>query len=130
MHLLLPAWFSVAAVCLAQAPAVDVVFLEPVTAVDASGAELKARMPTYRKVADVSRYRGWMNNEMADRALRLYRAAVPLINRGPRPPITTSPWCGAAITRGSDFGSRGMAGRKIFPISRTWCWGRRSFGFR
>ncbi|MBX9600823.1 MAG: hypothetical protein K2X35_07460 [Bryobacteraceae bacterium] len=100
MHLLLPAWFSVAAVCLAQAPAVDVVFLEPVTAVDASGAELKARMPTYRKVADVSRYRGWMNNEMADRALRLYRAAVPLINPG----ATTAHYYIALVRGGNHAG--------------------------
>lgn len=72
---LLLAWFPLASVCLAQTPAVNVVFLEPVTAVDASGAELQARMATYRKAPDGTRYRGWMNNEMADRALRLYRAA-------------------------------------------------------
>lgn len=77
---LLCAWFSVALVCVAETPAVNVVFLEPVTAVDARGAELQAKMPTYRKVADAARYRGWMSNEMAERALRLYRAAIQVAN--------------------------------------------------
>ncbi|MGD0871053.1 MAG: type II secretion system protein GspK [Bryobacteraceae bacterium] len=56
----------------------NVIFLEPVGAVDTRGAEIRASMPLYRRVADPARYTPWLENQSARYALRLYRAAYEI----------------------------------------------------
>lgn len=54
------------------------VFLEPVRKVNTQSAEIAEKMPLFRPAADASRYAAWLNNESAERALRLYRAAYDI----------------------------------------------------
>ena len=65
----------------AQTP-VNVIFLEPVGQVDASGAEITQKNPLYRRVADTARYTAWLHNESAERAFRLYRDACEIARPG------------------------------------------------
>ena len=71
----------VAAGAWAQVP-VNVIFLEPLGKVDASGAEITQKNPLYRKVADTARYTAWLHNESAERAFRLYRDACEILRPG------------------------------------------------
>ena len=59
-----------------------VIFLEPLSKVDTTGAEISVKMPLYRKSADQDKYAPWLRNESAERALRLYRAAYELAHPG------------------------------------------------
>jgi len=69
----------------AQDPA-HVIFLEPVGKVDTSGAEIAAQNLLYRRAVNPERYAGWLHNESAERALRMYRAAYELTHeRGSTP---------------------------------------------
>ncbi len=74
--------FVVMVACLpllrAQSP-VNVIFLEPVDRVDTANAEIAAVNPLFRKAADPQRYAGWLSNESAARALRLYREACDIV---------------------------------------------------
>jgi hypothetical protein len=65
----------------AQVPA-NVVFLEPVEKINTRAAEIAEKMPVYRKAANAERYAGWLHNESAERALRLYRAAYDIAHPG------------------------------------------------
>jgi hypothetical protein len=58
------------------------IFLEPEGKIDARGAEVAEKMPIFRRVADPSKYAGWLKNEAAQRALRLYRAAYEIVHPG------------------------------------------------
>lgn len=60
----------------------NVIFLEPVGKLDTRGAEVTEKMPLYRKAADPGRYAGWLQNESAQRALRLYRAGFEIAHPG------------------------------------------------
>lgn len=72
------AWlWLLAPVALAQEP-VRVIFLEPVSTINTSVAEIAEKNPVYRRVADSSRFRPWLNNESAARAFRLYRDACDI----------------------------------------------------
>ncbi len=62
-------------VCGAAQQLADPIFLEPEGKIDARGAEIRQNMPIYRRAADPGRYAGWLRNEYAERAFRLYRAA-------------------------------------------------------
>jgi hypothetical protein len=67
----------------AQVPVpVNVIFLEPLEQVDTGGAEISAKNPLYRKVADTARYTAWLRNESAERAFRLYRDACEIARPG------------------------------------------------
>lgn len=67
----------------AQVPVpVNVIFLEPLEQVDTRGAEISAKNPLYRKVADTARYAAWLRNESAERAFRLYRDACEIARPG------------------------------------------------
>jgi hypothetical protein len=57
---------------------VRVIFLEPVTAVNTQGAEIQTKNPLYRPASDTARFIGWLNNESAARAFRLYRDACEI----------------------------------------------------
>lgn len=70
----------------------EVVFLEPVGKVNTGFAEIHEKMPLYRGVADASKYEPWLNNECAERALRLYAQAAAIVEPGSR-------WSPAAIMR-------------------------------
>lgn len=60
----------------------NVIFLEPVGKVDTSGAEVRGAMPLYHRAADPAKYRPWLENESAKRALRLYRAGYEIAHPG------------------------------------------------
>jgi len=60
----------------------NVIFLEPVSKVDTSGAEVRAVMPLYHRAADPAKYTPWLENESAKRALRLYRAGYEIAHPG------------------------------------------------
>ena len=60
----------------------NVIFLEPLEQVDTGGAEISAKNPLYRKVADTARYAAWLRNESAERAFRLYRDACEIARPG------------------------------------------------
>jgi hypothetical protein len=77
----LAAWRGVWAQDLANA-----IFLEPVDKVDTHGAEIAAKMPLLRRAANPERFSGWLHNESAERAMRLYRAAYDLTHAGAGPP--------------------------------------------
>jgi hypothetical protein len=77
--------FSLCPVAWAQEPA-NVIFLEPVSKIDTRGAEVTEKMPLFRKAAEPARYSGWLRNESAQRALRLYRAGYEIAHTGTGPP--------------------------------------------
>ena len=60
----------------------NVIFLEPVSKVDTSGAEVRDVMPLYHRAADPTKYTPWLENESAKRALRLYRAGYEIAHPG------------------------------------------------
>ena len=59
---------------------VNPIFLEPAGKIDTNRAEIEEKMPLLRKAASPERYIAWMNNESAQRALRLYRAAWDIVH--------------------------------------------------
>jgi len=67
--------------CAAAAELPNVVFVEPAGKINTASAEIRESMPLYRRVSDASKYEPWLNNESAQRALRLYaqtaRIAAP-----------------------------------------------------
>jgi hypothetical protein len=73
---------------LALAPSVaaqelaNVIFLEPLGKVDTSHAEVRGVTPLYHRAADPAKYRPWLENESARRALRLYRAGYEIAHPG------------------------------------------------
>jgi hypothetical protein len=60
----------------------QVIFLEPVGKVNTAAAEIREKMPVYRRVADASKYEPWLRNECAARALRLYAEAARITAPG------------------------------------------------
>ncbi|MGA2120349.1 MAG: hypothetical protein ABSH56_37205 [Bryobacteraceae bacterium] len=70
------------AACAAGQAPVRVIFLEPVSAVDARRAEISDRNPLYRLAANPERYAPWLNNESAARAFRFYRDACEIAHPG------------------------------------------------
>jgi hypothetical protein len=64
----------------AAQPLANPVFLEPEGKLDTRAAEMREKMPAYRRVADAGKYAPWLRNESAERALRLYRAAYDLMH--------------------------------------------------
>jgi len=64
-----------------QSP-VNIVFLEPVRAVNTNGAEVGGGMLEYRRVTDSARYLAWTRNAYAARAFRLYRMAYEIARPG------------------------------------------------
>jgi len=59
-----------------------VIFLEAVNKIDTSGAEIHGHMPLYHLAADPAKYLPWLQNDSAQRALRLYRAAFEITQPG------------------------------------------------
>ena len=72
---------GVACAAWCQSP-VNVVFLEPVSAVSTNGAEAGGGMLTYRRVSDPTRYAAWTRNAYAARAFHLYRMAYEIARPG------------------------------------------------
>ena len=60
----------------------NAIFLEPVDKLDTHGAEISAEMPLLRRAATPEKYSAWLQNESAERALRLYRTAYELTHPG------------------------------------------------
>jgi hypothetical protein len=60
-------------------------------------------MPLYRRVADASRYAGWLHNESAERALRLYAQAAGIVKPG-----ADTPDYYVALVKGGNHGAVGL----------------------
>ena len=75
-------WVCLMASCAAAAELPHVVFLEPAGKVNTASAEIRENMPLYRRVSDASKYEPWLNNESAQRALRLYAQAARIAAPG------------------------------------------------
>ena len=74
-------WILLAGAVWGQAP-VNVVFLEPESAVDTSHAEVAGGMLDYHRATVTARLLAWTNNPYAARAFRLYRMAYDLARPG------------------------------------------------
>jgi hypothetical protein len=75
-------WVCLMASCAAAAELPNVVFLEPAGKVNTASAEIREIMPLYRRVTDASKYEPWLQNESAQRALRLYAQAARIAAPG------------------------------------------------
>jgi len=75
-------WVCLMASCAAAAELPNVVFLEPAGKVNTASAEIRENMPLYRRVSDASKYQPWLNDESAQRALRLYAQAARIAAPG------------------------------------------------
>ena len=64
-----------------------VVFLEPAGKINTAAAEISEKMPVYRVVADDSKFRPWLANEPAERALRLFAQAAQVAAPGSAAPV-------------------------------------------
>jgi hypothetical protein len=73
--------FSLCSAAWAQELA-NVIVLEPVSKIDTRGAEVTEKMPLFRKAAEQAKYSGWLRNESAQRALRLYRVGYEIAHAG------------------------------------------------
>ncbi|HUJ21266.1 MAG TPA: hypothetical protein VLX58_07075 [Bryobacteraceae bacterium] len=72
----------ISAAAVAQTPE----FLEPVGKIDTNRPEVAEKMPLYRRVAG-DRYRSWLDNDYARRALRLFAQATKVLEQsGGAPP--------------------------------------------
>jgi len=60
----------------------NVIFLEPIGKVDTNRAEVRGVTPLYHRAAEPAKYRPWLENESARRALRLYRAGYEIAHPG------------------------------------------------
>lgn len=72
----------VLACCAAARDLPEIVFIEPVGKLDTNKSDIREKMPLYRLVADPAKYRPWLRNECAVRALRLYNSAARIVEPG------------------------------------------------
>jgi len=89
--------------CVVAADLPNVIFLEPAGKVNTASAEIRENMPLYRKVAEPSKYLGWLHNESAERALRLYAQAAHIVSPG-----TAIPDYYVALVKGGNHAAVGF----------------------
>jgi DNA uptake protein ComE-like DNA-binding protein len=94
----------------------NVIFLEAVDKVDTRGAEVREKMPLYRAAADPAKYLPWLENQSAQRALRLYRAAYEIA----QPDGKTPDYYVALVPGGNHaaVGFRLQTGEKVEELPR------------